>query len=45
MDQVIVTLKSPKGSIYQLETSKDKMDTVKRNAAQWGQTIVKVETK
>ena len=45
MKQVIITLRSPKGAEYQLETTEDKVNTVKSNAAQWGQAIVKVTVK
>jgi hypothetical protein len=45
MKQVIITLRSPKGAEYQLATTESKINTVKRNAARWGQTIVKVVVK
>jgi len=45
MKQVIITLRSPKGAEYQLSTTENKVNTVKRNAKRLGQTIVKVSVK
>lgn len=45
MRKVVITLRSRKGTEWQLETTEDKVNTVKRNAPKWGTAIVKVVMK
>ena len=40
--KITVTLRSPKGTEWNIETDKSKLATVKRNAKIWGYAIVKV---
>ena len=41
--KIIVTLKSQKGAEWQLETTRQKLPTVKSNAKAFGHKIIKIE--